>query len=238
MTRAICLVLVAGLFGCSKKDACEAKRNAAADSVVNALSPAEIARDDAKAKVDEAQRSFHTLDDGEQRLTERLKLFEQSMDCLVYKNDCCKRLAKIDGSGRTQIWSSLSEVHSKLGVSVPHEIDAVLAPLHTLDDAAEDLITAKPKEAEKFCTDARQQIARVRKDAPPAWTAAREAIKADVATRKSALEAAQRRLTAVGEWADAIRKNTKATIAPDLGADAEQFARARESVTAYNAACH
>ncbi len=228
-------VVVAVGAGCGK-DTCEPRRKVAAEAVVDSLFWAENERDEAKDKVEEAEHALLSLDRGEEDLAVWLKLFEQSMDCLVRKDDCCKRLSKLRNG--TQVWSSMSKVLDQdPSISRPHEVELVLAPMRPLETEAEDLITASPREAEKFCTDARTHIARIRTEAPAAWNAARAAIKADIAERKKTGEAAQRRVKAIGEWADALRKSQKATVATDLGGD-QYFAKARDAVTAYNAACH
>ena len=229
-------VVVVAAAGCGK-DTCEPKRKVAADHVVSSLHGVEIDRDKAQLEITKAKGELVSLDMGEEHLVTYLKLFEQSMDCLVRKDDCCKRLSKL-GNG-TQVWSTMSKVFEALpNKSNPYEVDVVLAPMKPLETEAEDLITASPKQAEKFCTDARAHIARIRTEAPAAWNAARAKVKADIAERKKEVEMAQQRIKAIGAWADAIRKNQKATIDASLTSDGDSFSEARDTVAAYNAACH
>lgn len=232
-TYGVLVVTLAGACGDSKEAKCTAQRKAAADAVVGALTGLEIDRDQKTRELEEARSTLSTLDDDDKTLESRIRLFEQSMDCLVYKDDCCKRLGKM--KDRRSIWGIMHEIFKD---EQPDEVTKVLAPLQALEVDAEDLQGASSKDAEKFCTASRAEVARVRQELPAAWTAARAVVKNDVDERKARVDVAQQRVKAIGEWADAIRKNQKATIAADLGDSDGSFGRARAAVEAYNTTCH
>src|SRR5688572_16331057 len=100
MKIAACVVVV--LVGCGSKNNCEPRKKDAAAAVNSAIKPVAYARDKAKTNYDEIKKSHDLVHAGQDELAERLKLFEQSMDCLVTK-DCCKRLASKDPSVRTSV---------------------------------------------------------------------------------------------------------------------------------------
>lgn len=231
----VLLVAVAGCGG--DDDRCTPKRTVAAEQVVAVLPSLEAGRESAKGAVEAAERKLDELDTGEKDLAERIKLFEQAMDCLVYKDDCCKRLGRM--ADRRGIWSAMMYVEGGPGIPrVPDAVAAVLAPMKPLEHDAADLPASSAKETEKFCTDVRAHLVRIRQEVPAAWNTARADIKSDLAAKNAALADAQRRITAIGAWADAIRKNQPATIAPEPSDGPGGFGKARDAVAAYNAACH
>lgn len=230
---AVSFVLLLACGGSKKSnDNCELRKNDAASAVAGALSSVARAHQEAKATYDEVKTAHDHVQAGQDELEQRMKLFEQSMDCLV-KVDCCKRLAAMNTEQKTQVWS----MHSKIfETSLPHEIDAIAAPLRARADAAEDLATAKPAEAEAFCTGARADIAKLRGvDGAAAWKVARDALTADLAKAKREYDDAKRRDDELGAWANAIAKKTKATTTPDLAS--AEYNKARNAVNVYNDVC-
>lgn len=232
-TYGVLMVALAGACGDSKEETCTAKRKAAADAVVSALPSLEIERDTRTRHIVDGETALAELGYGEKELAERIKLFEQSMDCLHYKTDCCQRIRKI--KDLRNIWPTMNRVFQE---PLPQEVVAVLAPMKSLEVDAEDLFGGTPAFAEKFCTASRTQIERIRSEVPAAWTAARTVLQNDLEKRKALHDLAQRRVKAIGEWADAIRKSQKATIDADLSEGAHfTYRDARSAVEVYNAAC-
>ena len=237
MNRLVYPSLCVALIACGNDEKCQTARNTAAREI-NEFVDFDV--ESARLAAETAEMHLLQLKRVPEQLDAELKLVEQSMGCLV-KTDCCKRLGAFDNTAKTTIWSIAAEAQK---IDLPDkmflapEISQVLAPLWTELDRAGQLITATPKEAETWCNAVRENIARVRKDAPPAWQAMFDAEAKTVEAAKQVGAAAKRRVDAVHDWSGAVKKNEKATIAPDLGSGSYDFRQTRDAVVAFNAACH
>jgi hypothetical protein len=234
------MVVATSLLAC-KNDACPAARKTASTEVVEAIDEASLEWDKLQRKAEEAKYRVSQLAENEKGFLDDLKLFEQAMGCLEHA-DCCARLGRMSYPDRASVWSSgmkVTRVRSEETQRLPGDLEVVLQKYSELiGQDGMGLNNSDPKVVMTWCTSIRDEIAKIRKDAPPIWKRAVDDAPKQTAEVDGIVAAHQRRIRALGDWAAALKESKKPTLPADLANGASSFERARESVKRYQSACH
>jgi hypothetical protein len=229
MVRWIFVLVVVTVVGC-KKDRCAPARKAASAAVVDAFNEAERTRDTLKRQADEMRLSVGTIAQSKKDFDDKLRLFEQSLGCLQF-DDCCKRLSKMSMPDRALAWGIGLDIGTHESVIATPKLDELMAKDGT------GLNSPVAKEVQAWCESVRAEITEIRKGEPAHWQQRTATAMKDADVVAAQATAQGRRVTALGEWAQALKDSKKPTIVPDLGEGTPAFSAARDTVKAYRAAC-
>jgi len=229
------VVMTVGLVAC-KNHECPAVRKEVARELKLAYEGVLLERDilaDEAAKAAAVPAGYRSPT---ANLEERFRLLEQSMDCLVHKDDCCANLSKWSLDKREPIQSIALKVADAQGL--PVEVSALLDPLRALTTNLDAIGTGDVdrKAITPWCTKVRDAVAQIRATAPAAWKTATDEANKRTAAAKAAVEAQDKLVDELAGWARALEKSESVAIS-DAHASKE-LALAREAIERYQNACH
>jgi hypothetical protein len=227
------VAVASSLAACKKKQSeCPEAGKHAAEAVAEAFFEAKLEGDRLKAAEEVARTEAPRLEKAEQDLEARIKLFEQSMDCLV-KADCCAHLGKLDLHARAAVQSTGLDILAS--EKQPEELQAVLQPLAALMNKASFLGEGRPdpKEATAWCTSMREAMANVRRESPAVWKRAVADANKKVADAHALVVAQDKQVARLNEWMDALTKSKAAPIPAELDGSGPALKAAREAVAKY-----
>ena len=234
----VIILITSCLCGC-KKDSCPAAKKTASTEVVSALNEANDELGRLKRDQETANSNVALIPANEKQFEADLKLFEQSMGCLVY-TDCCVRLGKMSLLDRAIVGSSglnITEVHEDERRNLPAGL-GLKKFTELMGQDGTGLNNSDPMVVQQWCVSVREEITKIRRNAPVAWKAASEEANQRVAAARAALAAHADQSTLLESWAAAVKESKAYEISAGLAEGSESFRRARTAMESYQRACN